>query len=184
MPPVISIFGSYAPRPGEPLYEQAYQIGYELGRAGYTVCNGGYDGTMEASARGAREAGAATIGVTCAIFSDSRGLPLKANAHIDTEHATDNIFDRIKKMMEISSGYVVLEGGTGTLAELAIVWEFVSKKLMPPAPVFVMGDFWRPVVGCIRITRPQHCRHIHEVTTAGEIVDILGRTLPATGLSA
>lgn len=180
MPPIISIFGSYAPKPGEPLYEQAYDVGLELGRAGYTVCNGGYDGTMEASARGAREAGAATIGVTCSVFNDYRGRPLKANAHIDTEHLTDNIFDRIKKMMDISAGYVVLEGGTGTLTEFAIVWEFVCKKMMPTAPVFLVGDFWRPVVACIRNVRPEHCSHIHEVSSATEIVEILSGYVPAS----
>jgi len=178
--PIVSIFGSYAPQPGEPLYEQAYRIGLELGKAGYTVCNGGYDGTMDASARGAKEAGTSTIGVTCSVFNDYRGRPLQANGHIDTEYTSDNIFDRIRKMMEISAGYVVLEGGTGTLTEFSIVWEFVCKKMMPTAPIFVVGDFWRPVIGCIRNVRPQHCRHVHEVSTAGEIVEILNRYVPAT----
>ena len=47
--PIICIFGSYSPKPGEPLYEQAYQIGHELAKAGFVVANGGYDGIMEAS---------------------------------------------------------------------------------------------------------------------------------------
>ncbi len=183
-PPVISVFGSYAPKPGEPLYEQAYRVGLELGRAGYTVCNGGYDGTMEASARGAKEAGASTIGVTCSIFNDYRGIPLQANSHIDREITSEGLFDRIQKMMDLSSGYVVLEGGTGTLTEFALVWEYVCKKLMPTAPIFVMGDFWRPVVGCIKPVRPKHCRHVHEVDNVEEIVEILGRYIPATDAHA
>ena len=68
--PGICIFGSYEPRAGEALYELAYDIGRGLAEAGYNVCNGGYNGTMEASAKGARDGGGSTIGVTCSIFFD------------------------------------------------------------------------------------------------------------------
>ena len=45
-PRIITIFGSYAPAPGSAEYEQAYQTGLHLGRAGFTVANGGYAGTL------------------------------------------------------------------------------------------------------------------------------------------
>lgn len=175
--PIISVFGSYSPKPGEPLYELAYAVGRELARAGYVVCNGGYDGTMEASAKGAREAGGATVGVTCSIFSDYRGLPLKANAWIDREICSDSLFARVSRMMEMSAGFVVLEGGTGTLAEFGIVWEYVCKKLMDPRPIFVVGDFWVPVVERIRSVRPKSCRHVYCVSSAEEIAAIAGQTI-------
>ena len=34
--------------------------------------------------------------------------------------------------------------------ELAAAWEFMNKKLMPPRPLVVVGDFWRPVVATLR----------------------------------
>ncbi|GMU20995.1 MAG: hypothetical protein AMXMBFR13_10910 [Phycisphaerae bacterium] len=178
--PIISIFGSYSPRPGEPLYDQAYAVGHALARSGYVVCNGGYDGTMEASAKGARDAGGQTIGVTCAVFSDYRGMPLKANRWIDREILHDNVFSRIDCMMRMSAGYVVLEGGTGTLVELGVVWEYVCKGLIEPRPIFVVGDFWCPVVERIRGVRPKSCQHVYCVESSEAIVSRLSELLRAT----
>ncbi len=176
--PVISLFGNYAPVPGEPLYEQAYAIGYALGKAGYVVCNGGYDGTMEASAKGARAAGGQTIGVTCSVFSDYRGIPLKANRWIDREICQDTIFTRIQCMMDMSAGFVGLEGGTGTLTELAIVWEYVAKGLIAPRPIVIYGDFWLPLVDRLVSARPKSGRHIHRADTPEEVIRVFAGSVP------
>src|SRR6185436_15705257 len=143
--PVICIFGSYSPKSGEALYRTAYDIGHALAKAGYCVANGGYDGTMEASHRGAKEAGGCTVGITCSIFGGYRETPLKANRYCDEEIHYDNVMHRIDKMMQMSAGYVFLEGGTGTLSELGLVWEYVAKGLIEPRPIFIVGDFWRPM---------------------------------------
>lgn len=183
-PPVISIFGSYAPRPGEPLYEQAYAIGRALARAGFVVCNGGYDGTMKASAKGARDAGGSTIGVTCAVFSDYRGRPLRPNRYIDREIPHTDVMARIREMLEMSAGYVVLEGGTGTLSEFALVWEYVCKKLISPRPIFVVGEFWRPLVDRLVAVRPKSGRHVICVDSAEEIAAQAARLIHRPPLSA
>lgn len=175
--PIICIFGSYAAKKGQPLYEQAYAIGHSLARAGYTICNGGYDGTMRASAKGAKDAGGTTIGVTCTIFSGSRNKPLKANRYIDHEIPHDDLYARIDAMMRMSAGYVVLEGGTGTLTELAIVWESVCKKLIDPRPIIVVGDFWRPLVDQLTRARPKTSNHLHIAETTTEVLDILIKAL-------
>ncbi len=168
--PIVTLFGSYSPRPGEPLYELAYRIGQALGGAGFVVCNGGYDGTMEASARGAKEAGGTTIGVTCSVFSDYRGRPLKANPWIDKEIHHEEVLRRIERMMHMSAAYVVLEGGTGTLSEFAIVWEYVCKGLIEPRPIFVVGDFWRPLIDRVLTVRPRHGEPLRLVHDPEEIL--------------
>lgn len=170
---IISVFGSYSPAPGEPLYDQAYRVGHALAAAGFVVCNGGYDGTMEASARGAKDAGGSTIGVTCCVFNDYRGVPLKANRWIDQEICAESIFSRIDTMMQMSAGFVVLEGGTGTLSEFGIVWEYVCKGLISARPIFVLGDFWCPVVERVRQVRPKSCKHLYCVKGAAEVVNHL-----------
>jgi len=170
--PIISIFGSYAPQNGEPLYEQAYSIGYALAAAGYVVCNGGYDGTMAASAKGAKDAGGSTIGVTCNVFSNYRGIPLQANQYIDREFSHEDLLSRIRQMMEMSAAYVILEGGTGTLSEFSIVWEYVCKKLITPRPIFVFGSFWNQLVDQLTSVRPQSGKHLHCVDSAEQIVQL------------
>jgi uncharacterized protein (TIGR00730 family) len=179
--PIICLFGSYSPKPGEPLYEQAYAIGRALAKAGFVVANGGYDGIMEASAKGAKDAGGSTIGVTCSIFSDSQGQPLKANRYIDREILHQTVFSRIGQMIEMSAGYVILEGGTGTLSEFGIVWEYVAKGMIRPRPIFVVGDFWKPMVERVISARPSHGKHVHIVQTPEEIVAIAQAAIPRAG---
>ncbi len=58
---VVTIFGSGDPREGSDEYILAEAVGAKLGSLGYTIANGGYYGTMEASARGAKNAGATSV---------------------------------------------------------------------------------------------------------------------------
>ncbi len=44
---------------------------------------------------------------------------------------------------------MVCRGGTGTLVELAVVWEMLNKGVMRGKPMVAMGDFWRPVIECV-----------------------------------
>jgi uncharacterized protein (TIGR00730 family) len=136
----VTIFGSSRPKSGEPDYEVARQLGKLLAEAGFTVCNGGYGGTMEASARGAKEGGGKTIGVTVNVFQSH------TNQWIDEEIRMPRLTDRLMKLVELGEAYVVLKGGTGTLLELAYVWEFMNKGLMREKPVAVLGTFWTPVI--------------------------------------
>lgn len=139
---VITIFGSSKPVEGEIEYEFARKLGYELGKVGFTICNGGYGGIMEATARGAKEAGAKTIGITVATFGGS------ANKWIDEEIKARDLFERLKILIEKGDGYVVLKGGTGTLVEISLVWELMNKGLINPKP-FIAVRFWSPVIEII-----------------------------------
>jgi predicted Rossmann-fold nucleotide-binding protein len=44
----------------------------------------------------------------------------------------------------------VLKGGTGTLLELAAVWEFINKGLLKEKPIVIVGDFWNGVIETLR----------------------------------
>ena len=144
MSPIVSIFGSSRPLPDSEEYSVAFDTGRSLAEAGFTICNGGYAGTMEAAARGAREAGGHTIGVTARVFTR------KANPWIREEIKTDTMVERLLKLIELGQAYVVLRGGTGTLLELAAVWEFVNKGMMPKKPIIILGNFWNAVVGSLK----------------------------------
>ena len=62
---IITIFGTSRARPGDSTFTLAYETGALLAKAGFTVANGGYGGTMLAAAKGAAEARGEIIGVTC-----------------------------------------------------------------------------------------------------------------------
>lgn len=139
--PVITIFGGSRPRPGDDEYILAQDLGARLAREGFAICNGGYRGTMEASARGAKEAGGRTIGITTGFFPDST-----ANQWIDEVVSLPTLHERLLKLIETGDGYVVLKGGTGTLLELAASWEYMNKGVIKQRPIVVVGSFWNSVV--------------------------------------
>ena len=144
MSKVITIFGSSRPIRGDEEYQLAYEVGKLLSLAGFTICNGGFGGIMEASARGAKEAGGKTIGVTFNIKDRA------ANSWIDKNIHVPALIDRMMKLVELGDAYVVLKGGTGTLLELAAVWEFINKGLLTEKPIVIIGDFWSGVVETLR----------------------------------
>ncbi|MHC4561477.1 MAG: LOG family protein [Planctomycetota bacterium] len=148
---VVTVFGANDPAPGDDAYELARRAGGELARLGYAVANGGYGGTMEASARGAKEAGGHTIGVPCRRWGN------RANAFIDEPIVAESFFQRVSMLVELGAGgYVVLPGGTGTLVELAVAWELMAKAASPARPLVCLGGFWQPVVDLVRSQRPEH----------------------------
>lgn len=137
---IITLFGSAAPQEGDEEYMAAWELGRLLASAGYVLCNGGYGGIMEASARGARERGGHTIGVIISSVSTA------VNPFIVEVIPRHSLLERLETLLEKGDGYIVLPGGTGTLLELAAVWEYLNKSLMPQKPVIVLGSFWQPVV--------------------------------------
>lgn len=140
----ITVFGSSRPRAGDPYYEEARQLGDALAARGFAVCSGGYGGVMEAVSRGAKEAGGKTLAVTAKFFRS------RANAWIDEEISVETWQERLFELIRRGNGYVTCRGGTGTLVELAVVWEMINKGVMKRKPLVVLGSFWGPVVQCVR----------------------------------
>jgi uncharacterized protein (TIGR00730 family) len=141
---IVTVFGSSRPRSGDAHYEEAHALGAALAAKGLAVCSGGYGGVMEAVSRGAKEAGGRTLAVT-AQFSRSR-----ANAWIEEEIRVKTWQDRLFELIKRGGGYVACPGGTGTLVELAVVWEMLNKGAMNRKPLVVLGDFWQPVIERVR----------------------------------
>jgi len=156
---VVTIFGSSRPSRGDPAYVRAERLGLAIAERGWVVCNGGYGGTMAASAQGARRGGGATIGVTCALY----GTP--PNPFITHHEEAVDLFARLGRLLELGDAYVILPGGSGTLLELALVLEYMHKRLMPPKPVLLMARQWRPVVATAQRETGSHTASLQEVRT-------------------
>ena len=165
--PVISVFGSGRAESGSGEYAQAEAVGRVLGERGYSVANGGYGGTMEAVSRGAKAAGApAVIGVVCHLWSS------RPNEFLDRAIDTDDIHHRVARLIELgSAGYVVLPGGTGTLMELASVWELAAKRHLPGRPVVCVGDYWRPLTELLGRSHPRAGERVSFVSAPGELAE-------------
>jgi len=142
---IVTVFGSSRPREGEPDYEEARVLGRALTKHGFAVCSGGYGGVMEAVSRGAKEAGGKTYGVTAEFFTAA-----KLNSWIDIEVRMKTWDERLFELIRLADGFVACKGGTGTLVELAVVWEMLNKSVITGKPVAVLGGFWQPVLDRVR----------------------------------
>jgi len=142
----ITVFGSSCPLPGTPDYDEAYRVGACVARHRLELVNGGYSGTMEASAKGAREHGGAVTGVTVQIFRYAQ-----PNPHLTRREDTPDLYQRLARLAALGDFYVVLPGGTGTLLELGLVWEFYNKG-MSRKPILAHST-WRPIAA----TLPADC---------------------------
>ena len=164
----IVIFGSSQSAPESEGFLRAYQLGEALGEAGFTIANGGYGGTMAASAEGGKVAGTSTIGVTCEVFG--RNGP---NQWIDKEIRTDNLYQRLDTLIKLGDAYIVLPGGTGTLLELAACWELINKHFLAQVPIICLSGYWKPVVEAVAKSGEDYDLNISFAKTVQQALKIL-----------
>ena len=58
--------------------------------------------------------------------------------------------ERLFEFIRLADGFVACKGGTGTLAELAVAWEMMNKSVIGAKPFVALGDFWQPILKCVR----------------------------------
>ncbi len=143
---IVTLFGGARVPADSPLYADCMELGRLLGQAGFVVATGGYTGTMEATLRGAREAGAHTIGYTCATFERD----FQPNRWVVEERKTRVLSTRIQRLAEESDAFLVVHGGLGTLAELALVWNMMLAGELAAKPLVVVGPEWPRVIDLVQ----------------------------------
>jgi len=177
---IITVFGSSRPSAGDADYEEARILGQVLASRGFAVCTGAYGGVMEAVSRGAKESAGKTHGITAEFFAR------KANAWVDVEVRKNTWAERLFALIEMGNGFAVCKGGTGTLVELAVVWEMLNKAVMRDKPVTVLGDFWQPILERVREVKQgpgagrwgeANGRLVHSAGSAEEAAEYLARKL-------
>jgi uncharacterized protein (TIGR00730 family) len=176
---VITVFGSSRPGEGHAEYAEAIELGRALAAAGFAVCTGGYAGVMEGVSRGARETGGRVLAVTSSFFG------ARANRWVGEETRTETWQERLFELVRLGDGYVACKGGTGTLVELAVVWEMLNKKAMERRPFVVLGDFWQPILERVREVERGHASRwgesndplVHQAPTPAEAAQFLSARL-------
>lgn len=97
---------------------EAEKVGRLLGERGHTVVCGGLGGVMEAACRGARDAGAHTIGILPGTD------PAAANVHVETAIATGMGNARNVVIVLNGDAVIAISGATGTLSEIGHALDF------------------------------------------------------------
>jgi uncharacterized protein (TIGR00730 family) len=140
----VTVFGGTHTKPGEAGYDEALLLGKLLGQRGDTVLTGGYIGTMEAVSRGAAEAGAHVIGVTCDEIERYR--PGGPNRWVQEEQRFPQLIERLNGLIDGCDAAIALPGGIGTLAEVMVTWNRMLIGSIPPRPLILIGAGWKKVI--------------------------------------
>ena len=147
-----------------------------MAEAGFGVCNGGYGGTMEASARGAREAGGHTIGITNAVFD-----PKPANAYIVEERKAPDFFERLRLLLTLGDAYICLPGSVGALTEFSLAWTLMQTEALPRRPFICVGDGWRGVLDAYRAHLAVRPKDFGRITLVSGVDDAVAALRAALG---
>jgi uncharacterized protein (TIGR00730 family) len=176
--PIISVFGSAAPLPGSPAYEEARLLGRLLAGLGVSVATGGYMGTMAGVSHGAAEAGGHVIGVTAAAIERYRPIP--PNEWVMDEIRFETLAERQMHLVCSNSGIVALPGGIGTLAEMSLAWSLMQAGELRPRPLVLVGRAWRETIDAYAQTdliRPRDMDLVYFATSAETAVSYLRYSL-------
>ena len=141
-----SFFGSARTTPDGPEYALARETARMVGEAGMAVITGGGPGVMEAANRGARDAGALSIGLGIE-------LPFEQdmNGHLDIGLEFHYFFARKIMFVRYASGFVVFPGGFGTLDELFESLTLIQTGKVRNFPVILVGtDYWCDLIEWLR----------------------------------
>jgi len=142
----VSVFGSARAAEGTAAYTVAREIGRCLGTHGMAVITGGGPGCMEAANRGAKEAGALSVGLNIELPFEQR-----PNPYLDISLDFHYFFTRKLIFVRYASAFVATPGGFGTLDELFEALVLVQTHKIEQFPVVLLGRaFWDPMARWIR----------------------------------
>lgn len=142
----VSFFGSARLTPAHPAYAHGREVAAAVGRAGFAIITGGGPGLMEAANRGARDAGAMSVGLNIDLPKEQR-----ANRYLDLSLDFDHFFVRKLMFVRYASAFVALPGGFGTLDELFEALTLVETGKIRHFPVVLVGSaFWAGLADWMR----------------------------------
>jgi uncharacterized protein (TIGR00730 family) len=142
----VGVFGSARARPDSRYDAMAEELGARLADGGWTVITGGGPGIMEATNKGACEAGGTSVGLGIELPFE-QGL----NQWVDIGINFRYFFARKTMFLKYSQGFVVFPGGFGTLDELFEALTLVQTRKVTSFPVVLVGTtYWQGLVDWLR----------------------------------
>jgi uncharacterized protein (TIGR00730 family) len=131
----VTVFGSARTPPEHPHYALVRTVAARIGDAGYAVITGGGPGLMEAANRGARDAGALSIGCNVELPHEQR-----LNPYVDIGLQFRHFFARKVMFVRYACAFVIGPGGFGTLDELFESLTLIQTATIRHFPVILLGD--------------------------------------------
>ena len=133
--PAVTVYGSARITDGDPAYARAREIGRRLAEAGFAVVTGGGPGIMEAANRGCQEAGGLSIGFNIELAHEQ-----SVNPYLDRGLTFKHFYARKTMLVKAAEGFVLCEGGFGTLDELFESLVLIQTGKILHFPVVLIGS--------------------------------------------
>ena len=145
--PAVTVFGSARTPPEHRHYALVRTVAAELGRAGFAVVTGGGGGLMEAANRGAKEAGAVSVGCNIELPHEQR-----QNDYLDIALRFRHFFARKVMFVRYASAFVIGPGGFGTLDETFEALTLIQTRTIRHFPVILVdgGGEWGGLLDWLR----------------------------------
>ncbi|HKH09972.1 MAG TPA: TIGR00730 family Rossman fold protein [Rubrobacter sp.] len=144
--PAVTIFGSARVDREDPSYATAVEMARLLGEAGFAIITGGGPGIMEAGNRGAREAGATSVGLNIELPFEQH-----VNPYVDVEVDFRYFFVRKTMLVKYAQAFVIFPGGFGTMDELFEALTLIQTGKIRDFPIVLFGrDYWGGLLEWIR----------------------------------
>jgi uncharacterized protein (TIGR00730 family) len=144
--PAVSIFGSARTKLSNRYYEAAVKTAELIGKAGFAVITGGGGGIMEAANKGAKQAGALSIGCNIELPFEQQ-----INEFVDKAMTFRYFFVRKTMFIKYSEAFITFPGGFGTLDELMGALTLIQTKKITNFPVVLFGsDYWGGLIQWMR----------------------------------
>ena len=131
----VTIFGSARTAPEHPDYALVRDVAAHLGRAGYAIITGGGPGLMAAANRGARDAGALSVGCNIELPREQ-----KPNPYVDIALQFRHFFARKVMFVRYACAFVICPGGYGTLDEMFEALTLIQTRTIRHFPVILLGE--------------------------------------------
>lgn len=155
----VTIFGSARAQTDDEYYQSAKELGYLLGKEGYTMVTGGGPGIMEAANWGTYEAGGESIGLDIELPTEQR-----RNQFVTRAIGFHHFFTRKVMLSASAQAYVFFPGGFGTLDEMSEMVTLIQTGKIPRnVPVILFGvKFWTPFLAWVKSEVMQNNRYVSE----------------------
>jgi len=140
MRPRLAAFGSSRIGPDTAIYQDVFSLSKQIALAGWDGATGGHQGMMAAFSEGMHAGDGHIRGITLERF------PTPPDNTLSEEIRCRDFFERMGMMIEQSDAWLVLPGGLGTLAELAMTWDLLAIRVLETRPLLLYGDMWQPIV--------------------------------------
>jgi uncharacterized protein (TIGR00725 family) len=174
------VLGSARLAEGSPEWAAGRQLGRLLAERGFTVVTGGYGGLMAAVSCGAAEAGGHIVGLPMTSWTT-----LSPNRWCSELTWADGYPARLAAMLACEA-IVAMDGGIGTLSELAVAW--AARQTEPgAAPVILIGRRWQHLLGAFRdhlVISDHDLSLVRAAATPAEAIGALADALASPNVSA